>query len=170
MDESKMSMMQRNKINYYLRNGEPLPPVRKVSSNSKSNIPRVTIRPVSSKRRSRDTIIKSGVYEREKYYPLHPKVDREKEKEKLQDKMAYNKEIRVVKAKVFKGKDKGDEDAALNRFEQRKYAVVLLEDYADVVLDFSYARDKGAGRVVRGDGGVRTRGKVQVDYYAANSK
>lgn len=118
MDESKMSMMQRNKLNYYLRNGEPLPPVRRIS-NSKSNVPPVIIRPGSSKRRSRDTIIKSGVYEREKYFPLHPKVDREKEKEKLQDKMAYNKSVQVTKAKVFKKKDK-DEDTAMNRFDQRK--------------------------------------------------
>ncbi|XP_018569045.1 UPF0193 protein EVG1 homolog [Anoplophora glabripennis] len=129
MDESKMTMMQRNKLNYYLRNGEPLPSARKISSGSKLNVPLVTIRPGSSKRRSRDTIIKSGVYERDKYYPIHPKVDREKEKEKLQDKMAYNKEIKVRKAKVLKGKDKGDDEVEINRFDQLMQEIKDREDW-----------------------------------------
>ncbi|KAJ8951564.1 hypothetical protein NQ318_020440 [Aromia moschata] len=77
MDESKLSMTQRKKFNYFLRNGEPLPPIRNSSSvRRNSRIPEVTIRPGSSKRRTRDTIVQSGVYERDRFQPMHPKIDR----------------------------------------------------------------------------------------------
>ncbi|KAJ8923380.1 hypothetical protein NQ315_001938 [Exocentrus adspersus] len=128
MEESNLTTMQRNKVNYYLRNGEPLPSIRSSSSRHKSNLPPVTIRPGSSKRRSRETIINSGVYEREKFYPLHPRVDREKEKEKLQEKMAYNKEIKITKAKIHKKKDK-EGYVDMNRFDQLVEEIREREDW-----------------------------------------
>lgn len=67
MEESKLTMMQRKKINYNLRNGEPLPFLGGTSRRSKTKIPEVTIRPGSSRRRSRDDIISSGAYERESF-------------------------------------------------------------------------------------------------------
>lgn len=67
MEESKLTMMQRKKINYNLRNGEPLPILGGTSRRSRTKIPEVTIRPGSSRRRSRDEIISSGAYEREPF-------------------------------------------------------------------------------------------------------
>ncbi|KAJ8927848.1 hypothetical protein NQ314_019650 [Rhamnusium bicolor] len=118
MEESKMSMMQKKKFNYFLRNGEPLPPLSNASSTrSNPNIPKVIIRPGTSKRRSRDTIVNSGVYERDKFHP-QPRVDREREKEKLQNKMAFNKDIKVSKAKIFKTDKKEEPEKEVNRFDQ----------------------------------------------------
>ncbi|CAH1977917.1 unnamed protein product [Acanthoscelides obtectus] len=119
MDETKMSTMQRNKMNYYLRNGEPLPSLSRSRSGRNPHIPDVTIRPGSPRRRTRETIIRSGVYERESFRPTYPVVDREKEKEKLQNKMAFNKDITVnpvkVMTKIVESKMDKDEQ---NRFDQ----------------------------------------------------
>lgn len=65
MEESKLSMMQRKKMNYFLRNGEPLPKPNGNAKRGHRKIPEVTIRPGSSKRRSRNDIISSGAYERD---------------------------------------------------------------------------------------------------------
>lgn len=79
-DEVKLTTAQRQKWNYFLRNGEPL-----VEKKPKKNqLPLVTIRPGSSKRRTREDIIKSGAYVREKFKPLVPTMDREKAKKHLQ--------------------------------------------------------------------------------------
>ncbi|XP_074030592.1 UPF0193 protein EVG1 homolog [Leptinotarsa decemlineata] len=117
MEESKLSMMQRKKFNYCLRNGEPLPPISH-TSRSRVNIPEVTIRPGSSKRRTRETIVQSGAYEREEFRPHHPVVDREKEKERLQNKMAYNEEIKVRKPKIFQKLVSKEDKEEINRFDQ----------------------------------------------------
>lgn len=82
-DEVKLTTAQRQKWNYFLRNGEPLAPVQK-KKNSSNKLPVVTIRPGSSKRRTKEDIIKSGAYVREKFRPLVPIVDREKAKKHLQ--------------------------------------------------------------------------------------
>ncbi|XP_063904603.1 UPF0193 protein EVG1 homolog [Zophobas morio] len=120
MEESKMSMQQRKKMNYYLRNGEPLPlPTSRSSGqvSSRKKLPLVVIRPGSSKRRSRDMILKSGAYEREKYIPREPPVDREKEKSKLQNKMAFGKEVKPKsKPKIEKMVEKNEVE--VNRFDE----------------------------------------------------
>ncbi|KAG5870869.1 hypothetical protein JTB14_020683 [Gonioctena quinquepunctata] len=121
MDESKLSMMQRKKFNYYLRNGEPLPSLSNHSSRGNFNIPEITIRPGSSKRRTRESIIKSGAYEREEFRPQHPIIDREKEKERLRNKMAFNEDIKVRKQKIFQKLASKEDKEEINRFDQRKY-------------------------------------------------
>ncbi|KAL1494217.1 hypothetical protein ABEB36_009847 [Hypothenemus hampei] len=117
MEECKLSMAQRKKLNYHLRNGEPLPCSHKVY-NRNSKLPPVTIRPGSSKRRSRSDIISSGAYERELFRPNYPVVDREREKEKLANKMAYNKDIKVTKERVLKKFEQEPVKVELNRFDQ----------------------------------------------------
>lgn len=112
--------MQRNKLNYYLRNGEPLPSLSRSATRSNLRIPEVTIRPGSSKKRSQQAIINSGVYEREMFHPIIPAVNREKEIEKLQNKMAYNEDIKVNISKMLKKLEKEEEKGSLNRFEQSK--------------------------------------------------
>lgn len=116
-----MSMMNRNKLNYYLRNGEPLPSLSHITNKKKPHVPEVTIRPGSSKRRSQQTISNSGVYEREKFHGTVPFVDREKEKEKLQNKMAYNECIKVNPLKIFKKTEMIEEKEEMNRFDQSEY-------------------------------------------------
>lgn len=81
-DEAKLTTAQRQKWNYFLRNGEPFPQEKTVRKSSK--IPPVTIRPGSSKRRTREDIVKSGAYIREKFKPLAPTIDRDKAKKHLQ--------------------------------------------------------------------------------------
>nr|CAH7763141.1 unnamed protein product [Callosobruchus chinensis] len=130
MEETKMSTTQRNKVNYYLRNGEPLPSLARTRSRRNPHIPDVTIRPGSPRRRTRDTIIRSGVYEREKFRPTYPVVDREKEKEKLQNKMAYNKDIKVNPMKVMhKLVDSTMDKDEQNRFDQIMEEIKDREDW-----------------------------------------
>ncbi|KAF7278949.1 UPF0193 protein EVG1 homolog [Rhynchophorus ferrugineus] len=118
MEESKMSMMQRKKVDYFLRNGEPLPPLGRQIQNYKNTISKVTIRPGSSKRRSRQSIISSGAYEIEPYRPTKPGIDRQREIDKLANKMAYNGDINVTKAKVIKKIEMEEVKPPLNRFDQ----------------------------------------------------
>lgn len=113
-------MMQRNKLNYYLRNGEPLPSLSRTTARSNPHIPEVTIRPGSSKKRSQHTIINSGVYEREKFHPTIPIIDRVKEIEKLQNKMAYNEEIKVNSSKLYNKLEVKERMEEVNRFDQSK--------------------------------------------------
>lgn len=71
MEEQKLSIMQRNKINYILRSGQPLP-----SSSSKPK-PKMTLtgcfpavdlmRMKNARRRTLDAIKASGGYDRTKY-------------------------------------------------------------------------------------------------------
>lgn len=113
-----MSMRQRKKIDYYLRNGEPLP-VRKPVE--RQIVPKVTIRPCSaSRKRSQDTIIKSGAYKREEFVPFYPRIDREKEKQRLQDRMAYNAEVSVENL-CKRVENKGVRGEKPSRFDERKF-------------------------------------------------
>lgn len=123
LEESKISMMQRNKLNYYLRNGEPLPSLSRSLPKVKPRIPEVTIRPGSSKKRLQQTIVSSGVYDREKFRPNIPIVDRAKEIEKLQNKMAYNEHIKVNPSKILKKIEQDQKQDDLNRFDQSKLLV-----------------------------------------------
>ncbi|XP_072380958.1 UPF0193 protein EVG1 homolog [Diabrotica undecimpunctata] len=114
LQESKMTMTQNKKNNYFLRNGEPFP----TQTRSHSHIPQISIRPGSSKKRSRETIMNSGVYEREQFFPKPMLFDREKEKEKLQNQMAYNADIVVHQKKVIEKKICQDNKEEINRFDQ----------------------------------------------------
>lgn len=127
MDESKLTMMQRKKFDYCLRNEEPLPLPTNRSCDSiipRKTPPAILVRPGSSKRRSLDTISKSGAYEREKFVPRLPKVDREKEKSRLQNKMAFGKEIEPKPAKPAKTR-KNEIEETRNRFDERKNFLIL---------------------------------------------
>ncbi|CAH1100455.1 unnamed protein product [Psylliodes chrysocephalus] len=127
IDESKMTSMLRKKDNYILRNNEPLPSLSEPPSRT-ARYP-VTIRPGSSKKRSMDTIIKSGVYEREQFKPIHPLVDREKEKEKLQNKMAFNSDVKVKKDKALEKKVSKEIRVEYNRFDQLMQEIKERENW-----------------------------------------
>lgn len=125
MDESKMSTMQRQKINYSLRSGDPLPSSLGSSRSGKGSLEKYQQkelhRPGTSKRRMFSTIVQSGVYEREKFVPEHPKVDRKKKIERLQDLMYYGKEMKKPPPK--EKTKRCVTETAINRFEERKFFI-----------------------------------------------
>lgn len=68
MEEQKLSILQRNKINYILRSGEPLPmsrPVRKATTTNCFPAPDL-LRAKNARRRTLDVIKASGGYDRAK--------------------------------------------------------------------------------------------------------
>lgn len=54
------------------------------------------------------------------FKPTYPTVDREREKERLANKMAYNRDIEVTKDKLIKKIEKEEVKVEPNRFDQRK--------------------------------------------------
>lgn len=71
MEEQKLTMFQRNKVNYHLRNGDPLPPP-KMSQRERTNdyeeqlAFEIMLRAKSARKRTLDTIRANGAYEIEK--------------------------------------------------------------------------------------------------------
>ncbi|PSN32225.1 UPF0193 protein EVG1 [Blattella germanica] len=95
LEESKLSILQRQQIQKSLRTGEPLPPLSS-EENVKSGIHSAHNTPVKKvfhKRRTLEDIIESGAYERERFISNNPRVDKEKEKQKFQSLMAHGKII-----------------------------------------------------------------------------
>lgn len=89
MEEAKLTILQRNKINYHLRNGEPLPlPKEPKYEQEYSNFLPLAIPRKNIKKRSLNTIIESGAFDVEKYVPHKPKEPIEKMKQKLQEQMS----------------------------------------------------------------------------------
>ncbi|XP_071444406.1 UPF0193 protein EVG1 homolog [Hetaerina americana] len=94
MDECKLTFLQKKQLDYSITRGEALPSVKQTLSHSAvSRHKAVDLKTTTARRRTRDSIQKTGAYEREKFIPKHPKVDNEVEKSKLQNIMAYGKEI-----------------------------------------------------------------------------
>lgn len=71
MAEQQMTMFQRNKVNYHLRNGEPLPPPRKpqlerVQDYEDKLALEIIMRAKTARKRSLEVIKSSGAFEMEK--------------------------------------------------------------------------------------------------------
>lgn len=72
MEEQKLSILQRSKINYILRSGQTLPastPKRKQTTDGFLGLD--VMRAKNTRRRTLDTIKESGGYDRIKYALLH---------------------------------------------------------------------------------------------------
>lgn len=72
MEEQRLTMSQRNKVNYHLRNGDPLPPPRKPQRERQQDYEdrlalEIMQRAKSSRKRTLDLIQASGDLEIEKY-------------------------------------------------------------------------------------------------------
>lgn len=72
MEEQKLTMFQRNKVNYHLRNGDPLPLPNLQSGNKKQDYEdqlanEIMQRANKARKRSLDMIRASGAFEIEKY-------------------------------------------------------------------------------------------------------
>lgn len=98
MEEQKLTMFQRNKVNYNLRNGDPLPrPRAAVRSSGQDYEDRLAVeimqRAKSARKRSLNVIQASGAFETERYVPLHHlKEPSNMQKQKLQETMSGIKE------------------------------------------------------------------------------
>ncbi|XP_053691985.1 UPF0193 protein EVG1 homolog [Sabethes cyaneus] len=89
MEEAKLTILQRNKINYHLRTGEPLPPPKEHKyEQDYSNFLPMAITRKNIKKRSLSTIIESGAFDVEKYAVKKGKEPIERAKLKLQERMA----------------------------------------------------------------------------------
>ncbi|XP_054733649.1 UPF0193 protein EVG1 homolog [Anastrepha obliqua] len=92
MNESKMSMMMRKKINYHLRNGEPLPklePPRINTKDTEAGALEILRRARLAKRKSLEQILASDAYDIPPYRPRPTnRMPTEKEKKLLQEAMS----------------------------------------------------------------------------------
>ncbi|KAF5302527.1 hypothetical protein FQR65_LT00899 [Abscondita terminalis] len=136
INESTQTMMQRDKNKYNLRSERisDASRERSVSESRLSMRESLLIRPGSSKRRSRDAILNSGAYNREKFIPRLPKVDRDQAKRHLQDLMTYGKDIRIPpppKEKPTIESDKPEE----NRFDQLEREIKERKEFLQEMRD-----------------------------------
>lgn len=70
MEEQKMSIIQRNKINQILRSGKSLPTAMNKKKSTPNGFPAIDkMRAKNARRRTLDSILASGDYERTKYTP-----------------------------------------------------------------------------------------------------
>ncbi|ETN63274.1 hypothetical protein AND_005016 [Anopheles darlingi] len=137
MEEAKLTILQRNKINYHLRNGEPLPlPKEPKYEQEYSNFLPLAIPRKNIKKRSLNTIIESGAFDVEKYVPHKPKEPIEKMKQKLQEQMSGIKVFpddgrrrqRVVRSKSEDCMDFAVPDRASELLEEINERVQWLEE------------------------------------------
>lgn len=95
-----MTMFQRNKVNYHLRNGEPLPPPR---TSAAANVGpadyeeqlagAILSRAKSARKRTLDAITASGALEPDRYVPLHHlREPSGVQKQRLQETMSGSKD------------------------------------------------------------------------------
>ncbi|XP_034944577.1 UPF0193 protein EVG1 homolog [Chelonus insularis] len=92
MEESKLSMIQRKSIEKAMDRGESLPPLSRATSAKAINTTRI-IPSAYWKRRSQESILNSGAYEREQYRRTTPLPNKEKQKRDLAYIMAYGKNM-----------------------------------------------------------------------------
>lgn len=174
MEEAKLTILQRNKINYHLRNGEPLPvPKEPKFEQEYSNFLPMAIPRKNIKKRSLNTIIESGAFDVEKYVPHKPKEPIEKLKLKLQEQMSGIKIFpddgrrrRVVRSKSegcmdFVPPDRASECKDVEGF---RFAFPLAEH---VVWSCCSARGNQRTRSVAGRDGGTGRGEEASRHYPA---
>ncbi|XP_044733613.1 UPF0193 protein EVG1 homolog [Chrysoperla carnea] len=137
MEESKLTMQQRNKFNYHLRTGEPFPTNTRSRSVTKfDKQPRIVLTNTQSQLRSQTTIINSGAYERDKFTPNTPIINREEAKLKLQELMEHGKEALKQKTKAKQHgsgdkKEKTEEPKYVTRFDELKAEIQERIDWLE---------------------------------------
>ncbi|XP_035905229.1 uncharacterized protein LOC118509136 isoform X1 [Anopheles stephensi] len=178
MEEAKLTILQRNKINYHLRNGEPLPvPKEPKFEQEYSNFLPMAIPRKNIKKRSLNTIIESGAFDVEKYVPHKPKEPIEKLKLKLQEQMSGIKMFpddgrrrRVVRSKSegcmeFVPPDRASERKLRHSiaFDGSRWVIIVFR------LPCSTRRNQRTCAVVGGDGGTGRREEASGHHSAADS-
>lgn len=111
MQESNLTMLQRNKINYHLRNGDFLPNPKMQSRtvpaeiNDMKKAEQIINKSRVARKRTLETIEQSGVFNREKFVP---KIDYHvsEAKQRLQEKMSGCKVYPELERVQLKNRDK----------------------------------------------------------------
>lgn len=111
MQESNLTMLQRNKINYHLRNGDFLPNPKMQSRvipaelNEMKRAEQIINKSRVARKRTLETIEQSGVFKCEKFVP---KIDYHvsEAKQRLQEKMSGCKVFPELERVQLKNKDK----------------------------------------------------------------
>lgn len=111
MEESKLTMMQRKKIDYHLRKGEPLPlPERQkpiVQHDEHQQAYEIIMRARNVRKRSLDTIKASGAYSYDKFVPLkNIRETSDRAKKRLQELMSGVKEYPELNSMKLQNKYK----------------------------------------------------------------
>ncbi|XP_034247643.1 UPF0193 protein EVG1 [Thrips palmi] len=126
MAESRLTMLQRKQLGASLRQGDSLPaqpqPAHCPSSLPRANNPFEANNPFRlGCRRLRDTILSSGAYERDRFVPAHPRIDKDGEKRTFQDKMSFGRVMppspRNKKSK-FRRPSSPPAQAEMDRFDE----------------------------------------------------
>lgn len=124
MEESRLTMMQRKKINYHLRNGDPLPLLhenkRPGGVGAPPPVPN-SYRARSCRRRTLDSILESDAFNVERFVPKNAyKETSDMAKLKLQEQMSgyrLEKDLEKVKGK-YKHRRVGGEDEDFDPVEE----------------------------------------------------
>lgn len=99
MEEANLTMMQRKKLNYHLRSGDPLPPPNQNESNLMNDDENmqaynIMMRVRNSRRRGLDEIKASGAYDKEKFVAVkYLRESSDMAKIKLQQEMSGIKDF-----------------------------------------------------------------------------
>ncbi|KAK3907951.1 UPF0193 protein EVG1 [Frankliniella fusca] len=131
MAESRLTMLQRKQLGDSLREGRSLP-AQPPTAHAPASLPRAPVDgpPAGAFRlgcrRLQDAIVSSGAYERERFVPAHPRIDKEKEKRSFQDKMSFGKEMppspRSKKGKVWRSSSQ-ETGPDIDRFDELVHEV-----------------------------------------------
>lgn len=127
MEESRLTMLQRKKINYHLRNGEPLPIFPENKKPPKADPAPSHLRARSCRRRTLDAIKESDAFNIEKFIPKNAyKESSETSKLRLQQKMSgFKEDPELAKFKLR------------NRYKYRKN----MEDDEEINLEDELIRE-----------------------------
>ncbi|KAG5672138.1 hypothetical protein PVAND_002292 [Polypedilum vanderplanki] len=150
MNEAKLTMMQRNKINYFLRQGSALPQLemqrRKLPSEEYEmrRAREIMDRSRVVRKRSYETIVKSGIFEVEKYVPKVISRNNEKVKQQLQERMSGMKEYPELDKIELKTTDKHRKNG--NRFYSNDRIAELLKEIYERIEWLKEMNELGEGK------------------------
>ncbi|CAG9808601.1 unnamed protein product [Chironomus riparius] len=133
MSEANLTMMQRNKINYFLRQGSALPQLemqkRRLPSQEYElrRAREIMDRSRVVRKRSWETIAKSGVFEIERYVPKVTTRNNDKAKQQLQERMSGLKEYPELDRFTLHTKEKHRKNGKI--YSNDRVAELLKEIY-----------------------------------------
>ncbi|KAG8259928.1 hypothetical protein J6590_005065 [Homalodisca vitripennis] len=142
IEESKLSILQRQALKNSVKNGEPLPGPERGNSASKGRGQGMTGRgevlvpPALPRRRSYQAIVRSGAYQRDTFHPPYNSnmKDREEEKQKLQSLMTYGKNLppdpsslKTSRLKQRAEEEEFDADTLFDHFSNRLQTQLFVD-------------------------------------------
>lgn len=132
MEEARLTMLQRNKINYHLRNGDPLPltAVKKRSptnDDEKMHAYQIIMKVRERRRKTQQDIEATGAYEKQKYQPpKNMKESSDKAKLRLQQLMSGIKEFPDIDKVKIENHHKHKRDEKNNNLDPKTESNLFL--------------------------------------------